>query len=498
LNRVGWDAVVIGGGVNGLTCAAYLARAGQRVLVLEAREPLGGLSELALTVGRLSPVVARELGLRRHGLRLYQPEVRVFAPQPDGRGITLWGDVSRTARELAENPLAGRGDDADAYVAADQRLGALAKALAPILRAAPADLTSPSLGRRVTSLARLARLDPQLVRTLPMSVRDLVEEWFQSDALRAVVATRGLLYTALGPRMPGTAAVLLTDAATSHAGIAGSAVFARGGPAAIAEALAAALREKGGEIRTTARVARVRRANDRAVGVTLDTGEQIDAPLVVSSLDPRTTLLELLEPEVLGPRLSWRASNIRQHGATAHIRFELGAMPAFPAAGGDGARLRGRIVIAPSMRYVDVATRPARYADTAAEPLLEMTMPSPTRLDVVAQAVAPDVDADSVADTVTRTIEPYAPRFTDLVESRTVVTPRDIEREYGARGGHPMHAEVALDQWFEWRPLHGHGRYAMPLDGFYLAGAGAHPGGGVTGLPGRLAAQRAIGDLKVR
>ena len=489
-----YDAIVIGGGHNGLVCAAYLSRAGLRVVVLEARERTGGMAELALTVGRLSPVVARELGLRRHGLRLLQSDVRTFAPQPSGGAITLWGDVDRTTRELAENPLAGAGD-AEAYRAADARLRELGQSLAPILRRVPPDLAATSLGATARSVAGAARLDPRLLRFMPMAVRDLVEEWFTSDALRAAVAARGILHTALGPRAPGTTGVLLTEAATSAGGLAGEAVFARGGPKAVTDALAAALQEKGGEIRTAARVARVRRSGDRTMGVTLDTGEEIDAPIVVSGLDPKTTLLDLLEPEVLGPRLSWRAGNIRQTGVTAHVRYELAATPTFPAARGDATRLRGRIVIAPSMRYLDLAARPARYGETAEQPMLQMTIQS-GQVDVVAQAVGPEATAAQIADIVTRTIEQYAPGFADLISARQVMTPLDIEREYGARGGHPMHAEVALDQWLEWRPLHGYGRYRMPLDGFYLCGSGAHPGGGVTGAPGRLAAGAVVGDLK--
>jgi phytoene dehydrogenase-like protein len=506
-----YDAIVVGAGVNGLTCAAYLARAGRTVLVLEARDKVGGMAELANTVGRLSPVVARELGLRRHGLRLVQPGVRVFAPQPDGRAVTLWTDVARTAAELADHSLVGRAD-ADAYVGVDQRMRSLSAALAPIVRSAPADLASASLGRRVSSLARLARVDQALMRALPMAARDLVSEWFQADALRAAVAARGILYTALGPRAPGTAAVLLTDSAGNSGGLAGQSVFARGGPTAVAAALASAAREHGTETRTAARVARVRhdRSANRVLGVTLADGEDIDAPLVVSTLDPQTTLLDLLEPEVLGPRLSWRASNVRQRGVTARVELALGALPSFPAADGDEPRLRGRILIAPSLRYLDLAARAARHGATADEPLIEATIPTlidPARADgwkkskkvrhvlsAVVQAVAPDAAADDVRDRALRTLEMFAPGLSELVIDARVTTPLEIEREYGARGGHPMHAEVALDQWFEWRPLHGLGRYRMPIDGYYLAGAGAHPGGGVTGHPGRLAALEALSE----
>jgi len=516
---VTYDAIVVGGGHNGLVCAAYLGRAGLRVVVLEARHSVGGMAELAATVGRLSPAVARELGLRRHGLRLVQPDVRTFAPQLDGGSITLWGDATATARELADNPLVG-AHDAEAYATADEKVRALARALAPILRRVPPDLANPSLGATVRSVAGAARVDPHLLRFMPMAVRDLVEEWFESDALRAAIAARGVMYTALGPRAPGTAGVLLSEVASGNGGLAGSAVFARGGPQAVTDALAAAVTEKGGEMRTGARVARVRRAADRTVGVILESGEEIDAPIVVSGLDPQTTLLDLLEPEVLGPRLSWRAGNVRQNGATMHVSYALAALPVFPAAFDDASRMRGRILVAPSMRHLDLAERPARHGEVAQQPLLEITIPSlvdpslidagrPARthhvMNVVAQSFPYQLASgtwdgrrDEAADIVTRTVEEYAPGFTDLVLERRTTTPLDVEREYGARGGHPMHAEVALDQWLEWRPLHGLGRYRMPLAGFYLCGSGAHPGGGITGIPGRLAAQEILGDLKRR
>ncbi len=510
-----YDAIVVGAGHNGLVCAAYLGQAGLRVLVLERREVVGGMAEtsellsgvrvptLAHTVGRLSGKVVRDLKLRSHGLILMEPPVRVFAPQPGGGATVLWADVARTA--------AGLGADGPAFARADAAVREWGGALGELMGRAPVDLVSPSLGDLFSGVRlRAHSSSAELLRVMPMAVRDLVDEWFASDALRAAIAARGVLLTGLAPRMPGTAGVLLADSAGNDGGLAGQTVFARGGPGAVGATLAAAVRAVRGEIRVGAPVAKVRRDGEQTRGVTLASGEEIDAPVVVSNLDPRTTLLDLVDPEALGPRLGWRAGNIRARGVTAKVNLVLSDLPAFTAAAGDAQLLRGRIVMAPSMRYLDLAVRPAKYGAMAEQPLLEATIPSladpglvsprgPGKasrarhvMSVVVQAV-PYASRD-IGDVVVNTLAEYAPGIGYLVIERQVITPQDIERDYGASGGHPLHAEVALDQFYAWRPLHGLGRYRMPLRGLYLAGAGAHPGGGVTGLPGRLAAGAVLED----
>jgi phytoene dehydrogenase-like protein len=535
--RGSYGAIVIGGGHNGLVCGAYLARAGVRTVVLENRPQAGGMAAtaeiapgvrapmIAHSVGRLRPSVARELRLREHGLSLVQPQARVFAPLPDGRSMTLWNDVRRTAAELADGGVVSAADAA-AYPELDRRLRALGKAMATLMGRTPPDLTQPSLGDALEGLrtglqarARSHETGEALLRVLPMSVHDLLVEWFETDALRAVVAARAIQYTALGPRMPGTAQVLIADAAGNEGGLAGQTVLARGGPGALAEALVAAARAQGAEVRTDAEVAGVRHAGDRVVGVTLTGGEEIDAPIVVSSLDPKRTLLSLLDPAAVGPRLSWRAGNIRARGVTAKVNLALRELPRFTGLKpGDSRRLRGRIVIAPSMAYLERAADAGKYGAISTEPYIEATIPTlvdPSLIDesragdvrhvmsVLAQAAPYDLRdgswderRDELGDIVLETLERYAPGIGGLVEARQVVTPFDIERYYGASGGHPLHAEVGLDQWYAWRPMHGLGRYRLPLEGMYLCGSGAHPGGGITGGPGQLAAREIVADVE--
>jgi phytoene dehydrogenase-like protein len=537
--RGSYGAIVVGGGHNGLVCGAYLARAGIRTVVLESRPVAGGMAAtaeiapgvrapvVAHTVGRLRPSVARDLALREHGLSLVQPQVRAFAPQPDGRVITLWNDARRTAADLERGGLVSASDALD-YPAVDRRLRALGKAMGTLMARTPPDLTQPSLAEAFDGLrtglrarARGGDAGESLLRALPMSAHDLLGEWFESDALRAAIAARAVLYTAMSPRMPGTAQVLIADAAGNEGGLAGQTVFARGGPGALAAALAAAARANGAEVRTDAKVTHVRHAGDRVVGVTLADGEEIDASLVVSSLDPKRTLLSLLDPMAIGPRLSWRAGNIRARGVTAKVNLALRDLPRFTALAeddGDSRRLRGRIVIAPSMGYLERAADAGKYGAIAAEPYIEATIPTlvdPSLIDearagavrhvlsAIVQA-APyelregswDERSDELADIVVGTLEQYAPGLGALVEARHVVTPLDLEREYGVTGGHPLHAEAGLDQWFAWRPLHGMGRHRLPLEGMYLCGSGAHPGGGVTGGPGQLAARAIVDDIE--
>src|SRR5712691_10152703 len=326
-----YDAVVIGAGHNGLVAAAYLANSGLRVLVLERRERTGGAVALAHTFGRLRTSVVRDLGLVRHGLRSIRPAVRVFAPQPDGRALTLWSDPGRTADELG----AWSRRDADAYPSFDQKIRAVGSFMAYLRAATPPDLKSPSLGDALEGL-RLGRAlrglggrehVREVLRLLPMAVADFVGEAFETDPLRAAIAARGIQYAAMGPWSAGTAAVLLSDSAGGDAGAAGQATFVRGGPEQLVGALTGAARSFGAEIRCEADVVRIASAGDRATGVALQTGEEISAGAVLSAADPKHTLTRLVDPVALGPTLVWRAGNIRMPGVVTKVNMVLDGLP---------------------------------------------------------------------------------------------------------------------------------------------------------------------------
>jgi len=528
-----YDAIVIGAGHNSLVTAGYLAKSGLRTLVVERRERVGGIADttelapgarvptLMHTVGRLRPSVVRDLDLKRHGLTLLAPEVRVFAPSPDGTALILYGDPARTAEGLH-----GRSEkDAAAYPDFDRRVRVLSRFLAALGDETPPDIVSPGFGDALLGLRLgrafrgLGRLDARtILRVLPMAVADFVAESFETDALQAAIAWRGVRFASLGPWSGGSAAVLLGDSAGNDGGAAGETVYARGGPGALAEALAAAARTLGAEVRTSADVIAVTTADGRATGVALASGEEIAAPMVVSGADPKRTLLDLVDPVTLGPSMRWRAGNIRQPGVVAKVNLVLSGVPRFPAANGDERLLRGRILVAPGIDPIERAFDASKYGRPSETPVLEATIPSladPTLvsgapegtqvMSVIAQ-YAPyrlrdgdwDASREALGDCVMAVLESVAPGISSLVAARQVLTPLDLERDFGLTGGHPLHAEPALDSFFLWRPLLGYARYRLPVEGLYLCGSGAHPGGGISGWPGQNAAREILADAKKR
>ncbi len=519
------DVIVIGGGHNGLVAAAYLAKAGKQVVVLERADEVGGILRptqpapgftapgLVHTVGRFRASVVKDLKLARFGFQTVTPAVRMHAPMPDGSSVTFWGDAAKTAAGIS----ARNAHDAEAYLAFDKKMRAIASFLAYIQVATPPDPKSPSLADAIMGL-KLGKAFRDLggktgreaIRALPMSVADLVQEVFEDEAIRGPLSTRGILYTAMGPWATGTAQVLLNDSAGTDGGAAGTAVFAKGGTGALATALEQAATSLGVQIRTGAEVVAIRSRGTRAIGVTLADGTELNAPSIVSAADPKRTAA-LIDPVTLGPTMVWRTGNIRQPGATARVNFALSGLPAFH--GGDAERLSGRIVIGPSIDAVEQSMDAVKYGHVSETPTLEATIPSLTDpslapegkhvMSVVFQA-APyalrDGDwatqGDRVGDIAVKTLERYAPGFGELVQARDVISPADMQTDYALSGGHVQHAEPALDQFFAWRPILGEAQYRYLLDGLHLAGSGAHPGGGITGGPGANAARQILKDAR--
>lgn len=523
-----YDAVIVGAGHNGLVTAGYLAKAGLRTLVLERRSRAGGLltSEevapgvrapvAADGVGGLGAGVVRDLRLDSHGFRPIEPDVVAFAPSVDGPPLTLWRDPVRTATELRTRP---KPRDADGFVAFDREVRSLAGFLARVQATEPPNLAYPSLADAgtgltlVNSLRHLGRQEiRETLRVLPMSVADLVSEALDDEALRGALAARGVRYFAMGPRSAGTALNFLWDSA-SGGGAAGRTVFARGGPDALAEALLTAARSHGATVRYGVEVSTIRTREGSVEAVALANGEEIDAQIVASNADPKQTLLQLLDPAEVGPTLGWRAENIRVPGVVAKVTLVLEGLPAI--VGADDERLHGRIVIAGSLDDLERAFNDSKYGRISEHPYLEVTIPTlsdpslapeGTHIITALFQYAPcdlrdsewdDATRDRVADGTVRTLEAYAPGLADRIVARRVLTPADLERDFGLTGGHPMHGEHALDQFFAWRPLLGHAGYRLAgIRGLYLCGAGAHPGGGITGGPGRNAARAILADVR--
>ena len=530
-----YDVLIIGGGHNGLIAAAFLAKAGLQTLVLERLERVGGCartSELApgfrcptlAHTAAIDPAIVRSLELERHGLRIIRPESDACAPTADGRALVLWAD----ARLAADEIRAFSARDADQYPRFLASFAAIARVLRRVCAMTPPALDDPTAADLIELLKTgrafraLGQADAyRLLRWMPMAVADLAGEWFESEPLRATIAAGGIAGSFLGPWSAGSSAILLLLGAGEGHPVA-TGWFVAGGPGALADTLASAARSSGAEIRTGAEVARIDVLDETAAGVTLATGEQIPARAVVSGADPKRTLLGLLDPVHLAPDFIRRVQNIRAHGTLAKVNYAVSALPSFTGLSARDANqhagaLSGRVRLATDIDGIERAFDAAKYGGFADEPWIELVIPSigdpsfaphgqhvvsayvqyaPYHLRTSEPGIGWDVQRDRLGDAATRTIARYAPRFASTVVAREVITPLDLERTYGLTGGHLFHGELGLDQCFVARPLLGWARYTTPVRHLYLCGGGTHPGTGLNGRSGALAARTIARELK--
>ncbi len=520
------DVVVIGGGHNGLVAAARFAKAGLSTLVLERTDRAGGCARTtAIAPGfkapalahwaSIDPSIVRDLALERHGLRIVRGDAAVCASSSDEAALVIWRDASRAAREIA-----GRSArDGEQYPRFLESFSRISRVVRAICTAPPPSIDDPSAGD-VIELVKAARAyrsigkadEYRLLRWMPMPVADLVAEWFESELLRAAIAAGGVLGSFLGPWSAGSSALLLLLGAVDGDPFPGWA--AEGGMTAVADALAAAARAAGATIRTGSAVAAIQVTDGSASGVVLEGGEEIRARTIVSNLDPKRTLLTLVGPMHLDPEFVRRMQNIRAHGTLAKVNYAVSTLPRLRGLAGldanqQSAALSGRTRLAGSIDAIERAFDAAKYGRWSEEPWIELAIPSlldpslaPAGQHVVSAYVqyAPyqlrgttwDAERDRFGDAATLTIDRHAPGFASSVIAREVVTPLDLERSYGLTGGHIFHGELALDQLFVTRPTLGWSRYATPIRNLYICGSGAHPGTGLNGLSGSLAAQEVL------
>ena len=522
-----YDVVVIGGGHNGLVHAAYLAQAGKKVLVLERRHVLGGaavteevfpgfkFSVCSYVVSLLRPEIIRDLDLPRYGFEIL-PLDGTLTPLPNGDYLWRVNDHAKTRREIARHsPL-----DAEAYEEYGKAMAEMGKFVKPLLGMTPPDPSRLSLDalRKLLFWGRRFRQLPQpdqwnQVQLLTMSAVDFLDQWFETDALKATMAASGIIGTFLGVRSPGTAYVLLHHYMGEIDGAFRSWGFSRGGTGAISNAIAEAARKAGAEIRVEAPIARILVKNGRATGVALENGDQFEARVVSSSVDPRRTFIGMIEPGQVPDEFLEQVRRYKFRGSSGKVNLALDALPDFPCLPGPGAHLRGAISISPSIDYMERAYDDAKYGRYSRRPYIDVVIPSltdpslaPAGKHVMSCFVqyAPyhlkegtwDEQGEAFADTVIDTLAEHAPNIKSIIRGRQVLTPLDLERDFGLTEGNIFQGELSLEQLFFLRPVPGWAQYRTPIRGLYLCGSAAHPGGGIMGAPGRLAALEVLKDWR--
>lgn len=516
------DVIIIGSGLDELVAAGLLAKAGRKVLLLESAAVLGGamvteelapgfrVDAAAHDAGWLSPRIVEALELERHGLTLLSSEVTSFTPLAEGAPLVLWRDQARTEEAIRRRSPADAGKWAEFSARMAKLAGFLEQAYAsppprPV-STRPADLLALlGVGLRLRGLGKTDMVE--LLRVLPMPVADLLDEWFADSVLKGTLGAGGVTHLFQGPRSAGTAFLMLHHQVGRPAGCFRARTTARGGVGALADALAKAARRFGADLRTGAGVARIVVQGGRATGVVLQSGEEIASRAVLSGADPRRTFLELVDPAESDPEFLRAVGHIRARGIWAKVNLALDGLPDFSALPGDGPHLRGVISISPSLDYLERAYDAAKHGGVSTRPYLEAVIPSlldpglaPAGKHVMSVSVqyapyrlkeGPWTDARRIAlgDSVVDLLAESAPNLKGLIRHRQVLTPADLEARYGLREGQLYQGELGLDQALFMRPVPGWAHSATPVDGLFLSGAGCHPGGGVAGGAGALAAR---------
>jgi len=524
-----YDAIVVGGGHNGLVNGAYLAKAGLRTLVLERRHVVGGaaiteelrpgfsFTTFSYALSLFRPDIVQELDLVRHG---FMPLLMssTFCPTEDGDYLLMTQDHGANQQEIARHSR----HDADAYDHFESDLGKVLQAFKPLMDAPAPNLFSDDpeellalagLGARFKALPK--DVLHNAVRLLTGSAADFLDDYFESDLLKGWLSSTSTVGSKVGPRSQGSGLVLLYLLLGEHDGSMGTWSFHKGGNGGFTQVLARAAKAFGAEVRLDAPVASVITKNGRATGVALDDGTEYHAPVVVSALDPRRTFTELVDPRELPTDLVDAIRRYRFQGTSSKVNFALSGLPQHPAMAGRDDHLRGFVNIAPSMDYLERAYDEAKYGWYSSRPYLDTCVQS-----VVDPDMAPpgqhvmscfvqytpyrlresdwDAERQDLGDTVQRNLERFFPGFSDLVLQREVVTPLDIERVAGLSEGNIYHGELFAPQMFSFRPAPGYADYRTPIEGYYQCGSGTHPGGCVTGAPGKFAAQRIVKDREQR